>query len=41
VVGELVDLAVVELVGADHLRWREKATAAGAEPAVGSERGML
>ena len=28
-------------MGADHLRWCEQATAAGAEPAVGSERGML
>ena len=39
--GEVVDLAVVELVGADHLGRREKATTACAEPAIRGERGML
>ena len=39
--GEVVDLGVVELVGADHLGWREKATTACAEPAIRGERGML
>ena len=39
--GEVVDLGVVELVGADHLGRREKATTACAEPAIRGERGVL
>ena len=39
--GELIDLAVVELVGADHLGRCEKATTARAETAIRGETRML
>ena len=39
--GEVVDLTMVELEGADHLGRREKATTACAEPAIRGERGVL
>jgi len=41
VVGILVDLAVIELGGADNLRWPEELSSLLAEPGVGCEIPML